>query len=65
MDLSDLYDSLLFFRGDTNGDGAHDQLAFEIAQSGREWSKAFWRQEDLIAYFFRYLLFLLLCSMYT
>ncbi|KAF9038445.1 glycosyl transferase family 90-domain-containing protein [Panaeolus papilionaceus] len=53
LDLSDLYDALFFFRGDGNGYGAHDDLARKIAVAGREWSKTFWRQEDLVAYFFR------------
>ncbi|KAJ8073632.1 hypothetical protein PM082_011910 [Marasmius tenuissimus] len=56
VDLSDLYDSLMFFRGDPNGDGAHEDLAKKIGAQGREWSKAFWRKEDLTAYFFRLLL---------
>lgn len=53
IDLSDLYDSLTFFRGDLNGDGGHEDLAAKIALAGREWSKSFWRQEDLTAYMFR------------
>ncbi|KAG6879152.1 hypothetical protein C0992_004826 [Termitomyces sp. T32_za158] len=53
VDLSDLADSLTFFRGDPNGDGAHDDLAKEIASAGREWSLRFWRREDLTAYMFR------------
>ncbi|KAG6861171.1 hypothetical protein C0995_002978 [Termitomyces sp. Mi166 len=52
-DLSDLADSLTFFRGDPNGDGAHDALAQKIAMAGREWSLNFWRKEDLTAYMFR------------
>lgn len=52
-DLSDLYDSLIFFRGDPNGDGAHDDLARKIAYAGRDWSLRFWRKEDLTAYMFR------------
>ncbi|KAG5353292.1 hypothetical protein C0989_008510 [Termitomyces sp. Mn162] len=52
-DLSDLPDSLTFFRGDPNGDGAHDALAKKIAMAGREWSLKFWRKEDLTAYMFR------------
>ena len=52
VDLSDLYDSLIFFRGDPNGDGAHEELARKIALQGREWSKAYWRKEDILAYFF-------------
>ena len=60
LDLSDLHDALLFFRGDANGDGAHEDLARKIAVAGREWSKTFWRKEDLAAYFFRYF-FPLIC----
>jgi hypothetical protein len=52
-DFSDLYDSLMFFRGDLNGDNGHDDLARKIAYAGREWSLAFWRKEDLTAYMFR------------
>lgn len=54
VDLSDLYDALLFFRGDGNGEGAHEYLARKIALSGRQWSKKFWRKEDLVSYMFRY-----------
>lgn len=54
LDLSDLYDALAFFRGDGNGDGAHEDLARNIAKAGRQWSKTFWRREDLVAYFFRF-----------
>ncbi|KAG7091997.1 hypothetical protein E1B28_008384 [Marasmius oreades] len=56
VDLSDLYDSLIFFRGDPNGEGAHEELAKKIATEGREWSRTFWRREDLIAYFYRLIL---------
>ncbi|KAF9004568.1 glycosyl transferase family 90-domain-containing protein [Cyathus striatus] len=56
LDLSDLHDALLFFRGDANGEGAHEDLARKIAKAGREWSLTFWRREDIIAYFFRLLL---------
>jgi hypothetical protein len=52
---SDLYDILIFFRGDhLNGEGDHDDLAHKIATAGRIWSKKFWRKEDLTAYLFRY-----------
>lgn len=54
VDLSDLYDALLFFRGDGNGEGAHEHLARKIAVAGRQWSKTFWRKEDLVSYMFRY-----------
>jgi pyrroloquinoline quinone (PQQ) biosynthesis protein C len=53
LDLSDLYDSLTFFRGDLNGDGAHAELGAQIALAGRDWAKAFWRDEDMTAYMFR------------
>ncbi|KAF8960655.1 glycosyl transferase family 90-domain-containing protein [Flammula alnicola] len=56
VDLSDLHDALLFFRGNGNGDGAHENLARKIAVAGRQWSKTFWRKEDLTAYFFRLIL---------
>jgi len=53
MDFSDLYDALVFFRGDVRGDGAHDDLAERIAAAGAEWSRRFWRREDMVAYMFR------------
>jgi hypothetical protein len=53
VDLSDLADSLVFFRGDLKGDGAHEELAAEIALAGRDWAKTFWRDEDMTAYMFR------------
>ncbi|OCF42296.1 hypothetical protein I317_03916 [Kwoniella heveanensis CBS 569] len=46
-DLTDLYDALSFFRGGNDG------LAKEIAVAGKEWSKTFWRKEDMVAYQFR------------
>lgn len=53
MDYTDLYDTLAFFRGDEDGEGAHDDLAEKIAAAGREWSLTFWRREDMVAYMFR------------
>ncbi|KAH7919709.1 glycosyltransferase family 90 protein [Leucogyrophana mollusca] len=53
MDLSDLLDSLTFFRGGPSGEGAHEDLARKIADAGRNWSKTFWRHEDMTAYMFR------------
>lgn len=53
VDLSDLHDALLFFRGDASGVGSHEYMARKIAQAGRQWSKQFWREEDLVSYFFR------------
>jgi hypothetical protein len=53
IDYSDLYDALVFFRGDLAGRGAHEDLAARIAREGREWSLKFWRKEDMTAYLFR------------
>ncbi|KAJ7067168.1 glycosyl transferase family 90-domain-containing protein [Mycena amicta] len=50
---SDLLDALVFFRGDPGGRGAHDEMARRIADAGREWSRKFWRKEDLVAYNYR------------
>lgn len=46
VDYSDLYDSLIFFKG-------NDPLAKEIAQNSREWTEKFYRREDMVAYVFR------------
>ncbi|GFZ43509.1 hypothetical protein JCM24511_01229 [Saitozyma sp. JCM 24511] len=46
-DLTDLYDVLAFFRE------GHDDLAKEIADEGKVWSKSFWRKEDMVSYQFR------------
>jgi len=54
VNYSDLYDALVFFRGDLAGRGAHEKLAAKIAREGREWSLNFWREEDMVAYLFRY-----------
>ncbi|KAF8067510.1 hypothetical protein FPV67DRAFT_1139698 [Lyophyllum atratum] len=56
VDYSDLYDAYVFFRGGLYGEGNHDNLAKKIAYAGREWSKNFWREEDMTVYFFRLLL---------
>ncbi|KAJ4496637.1 hypothetical protein C8R41DRAFT_866040 [Lentinula lateritia] len=53
VDLLDLYDSLIFFRGDSNGEGAQEELERQIALQGREWSKTYWRRQDIIAYSYR------------
>ncbi|KAJ7143768.1 glycosyl transferase family 90-domain-containing protein [Mycena epipterygia] len=49
----DLLDALVFFRGDPAGAGAHDDMARRIAAAGREWSRRYWRKEDLTAYMYR------------
>ena len=56
IDLTDLHDTLLFFRGDGAGRGAHEDLAHKIALAGQQWASDFWRKEDLKAYFVRLLL---------
>ncbi|KAF5353935.1 hypothetical protein D9756_007153 [Leucocoprinus leucothites] len=53
VDLSDLYDTFLFFRGDLLGRGSHPDQARKIAQNSRKWAKEFWRKEDMTAYTFR------------
>lgn len=52
-DYSDLFDALVFFRGDEGKRGAHDDLAEKIAATSREWGLTQWRREDLTAYMFR------------
>ena len=54
VDLSDLHDAVLFFRGDGSGTSNQERLGRKIAAAGRQWSRTFWRKEDLIAYFYRY-----------
>lgn len=46
-DLTDVYDVMTFFH-----DG-HDDMAQQIAADGKEWSKTYWRQEDMVSYQFR------------
>ncbi len=53
VDLSDLHDTLAFFRGGPYGEGSHHELARKIAQNSRQWAKEFWRKEDMTAYMFR------------
>ncbi|KAJ7347923.1 glycosyl transferase family 90-domain-containing protein [Mycena albidolilacea] len=43
---TDLMDALVFFR-------AHDKAAARIAAAGREWSRRYWRREDMVAYMYR------------
>ncbi|PBK80584.1 hypothetical protein ARMGADRAFT_949531 [Armillaria gallica] len=53
VDYSDLWDTLVFFRGDLKGDNNHEDLARKIASAGRDWSRTFWRKEDMTAYNYR------------
>ncbi|ESK85738.1 glycosyltransferase family 90 protein [Moniliophthora roreri MCA 2997] len=56
IDLSDLWDTFAFFHGDPNGAHHHDEFAREIGNDAWEWSRSFWRREDMVAYNFRLLL---------
>lgn len=38
-----MWDVLSFFRGGPDGEGAHDELAKEIALAGKEWVKLCYR----------------------
>ncbi|KAF8137158.1 glycosyl transferase family 90-domain-containing protein [Boletus edulis] len=49
VSYADLYDTVSFFR-------EHDELARRIARAGREWSRRFWRRQDMTAYTYRLLL---------
>jgi len=53
VDLSDLYDILTFFRGEDDWSNNNDALGASIAKAGKEWSRAFYRKEDMTAYMFR------------
>ena len=46
-DYTDLWSAMAFFRGDDQGRGSHDEMAKEIASSGKLWAKEFWRWEDM------------------
>ncbi|KAL8281344.1 hypothetical protein RQP46_006378 [Phenoliferia psychrophenolica] len=56
VDYSDMWDVMSFFRGDLAGNGAHDDLAKEIAEAGKEWVGECFRWADLEAYQYRLLL---------
>ena len=47
---------MAFFRGDLDGNGAHDELANQIAQNGKVWVEEMWHWSDMQAYFYRLLL---------
>ncbi|GFZ52387.1 hypothetical protein JCM24511_10160 [Saitozyma sp. JCM 24511] len=53
LDYSDLYDVIAFFRGDITDQGGESALAKEIAEAGKAWARANWRQADMTAYMFR------------
>ncbi|KAF9450823.1 glycosyltransferase family 90 protein [Macrolepiota fuliginosa MF-IS2] len=56
VDLSDLHDTLAFFRGDLYGEGSHHELARKMVENSRQWAQKFWRKEDMTAYAFRLML---------
>ncbi len=41
-DFSDLWTTMAFFAGDNLGQGAHDDLAKEIAMAGKDWAEKHW-----------------------
>ncbi|KAH7882833.1 glycosyl transferase family 90-domain-containing protein [Phlebopus sp. FC_14] len=49
ISYTDLHDVIHFFR-------EHDALAAKIAAAGKDWSRRFWRKEDMAAYLYRLLL---------
>ncbi|THU83175.1 hypothetical protein K435DRAFT_871552 [Dendrothele bispora CBS 962.96] len=59
VDLSDLWDCYLFFRGElgskegTKEEERREEMAKRMAREGREWSERYWRWEDMVAYNFR------------
>ncbi|OJA17130.1 hypothetical protein AZE42_02586 [Rhizopogon vesiculosus] len=53
---SDLYDALVFFRGDLAVREAREELVANIAREGMEWSLTFWREDDMVAYLFSWCL---------
>ena len=60
-DLSDLWDSLVFFRGGLDGRGRHEKEARRIARDGKEWAQRYWRKEDMTAYNFRWVNLIYFC----
>lgn len=42
IDFSDLWTTMAFFLGDENGEGAHDDIAKEIALEGKKWTETHW-----------------------
>lgn len=59
-DMGDLYDVTQFFLGPGASAAAgseeqkqRDAMGKEIGEAGREWSRTFWRHEDMVAYQFR------------
>ncbi|GAA5828833.1 hypothetical protein JCM11251_005889 [Rhodosporidiobolus azoricus] len=53
IDYTDLFDIMAFFAGDLDGKNAHDDLAKQIADNGKDYAARFWRYADMEAYFFR------------
>ncbi|KAG8986612.1 F-actin-capping protein subunit alpha, partial [Tulasnella sp. 427] len=55
-DYSDLYDTMAFFAGTPDGQGAHDAMAEQVSNHAVEFARKNWRWEDMQAYMFRLLL---------
>ncbi|BGP40375.1 hypothetical protein JCM10449v2_004337 [Rhodotorula kratochvilovae] len=53
VDYTDLFDIMAFFAGDLDGRNAHDALAKQVADNGKDYAARFWRYADMEAYFFR------------
>lgn len=49
VDYTDLFDIMAFFTGDLDGRNAHDELAKQIADNGKDYATRFWRYADMEA----------------
>ncbi|GJN90731.1 hypothetical protein Rhopal_003745-T1 [Rhodotorula paludigena] len=49
VDYTDLFDIMAFFTGDLDGRNAHDALAKQIADNGKDYATRFWRYADMEA----------------
>lgn len=52
IDYSDIYDTMAYFVGTPDGQGGHDSIAEKIGESGRQWTKKYWRRADMAFVFF-------------
>ncbi|KAG8881877.1 hypothetical protein FRB98_004070 [Tulasnella sp. 332] len=54
-DFTDIYDIMAFFKGDIDGVGqGHDAMADVLARAGHKWQLTMSREEDMLAYVFRW-----------
>lgn len=56
IDYSDIYDTMAYFVGTPDGQGGHDSIAEKIGESGRQWTKKYWRRADMASYMYRLVL---------